>query len=186
MCRLPNAKTLWQTCGVKHLRNFRWVLAILTIASLVVAPLSRPAMAAMTAAGSEQAASHAMVGHDMTDQHMTDQHMTGHTTASHQMMPMADGSGDHVATRDLAGLSISKESVVVAAHEMPCCPSQAPMAPDCDKCLYMALCLAKYLTGMPSAIAQPMPIISASVITLRNEAWPDGLGHPPPEHPPRS
>ena len=60
------------------------------------------------------------------------------------------------------------------------------MAPDCDKCLYMALCLAKYLTGMPSSVAQPMLLVSASMLTLRNEAWPDGLGHPPPEHPPRS
>jgi hypothetical protein len=59
------------------------------------------------------------------------------------------------------------------------------MAPDCDKCLYMALCLAKYLAGLPSSIAQPMLPVSTSLLTLCNEAWPEGLGHPPPEHPPR-
>jgi hypothetical protein len=177
VCRLPNAKTLWQTCGVKHLRNFRWVLAILTIASLVVAPLSRPAMAATPAAAAAPAADHvasdAMVGHSRA----------GHVMASHQTMPMAD---DAIAMLDVAALTIVDQPSATAAHEMPCCPSQAPMAPDCDKCLSMALCLAKYLTGLPSAIAQPMPIISASVITLRNEAWPERLGHPPPEYPPRS
>ena len=71
------------------------------IASLVMAPLSRPAMAAMPSAAAEpaaaQVASHAMAGHDMT----------GHAMASHQMMPMADVSGDRVAMLDLADLSIA-------------------------------------------------------------------------------
>jgi hypothetical protein len=167
---------LWQTCDVNLLRHFRWVLAILMIASLVVAPLSRPAMAAIPSAGSVPAASHAMAGHDMT----------GHTVASHQMMPMVDGAGDHVALLDLTNLLVADELAAATTHEMPCCPAKAPMAPDCDKCLYMALCMAKYLTGMPALVAQPMLLVSASVITLRNEAWPEALGHPPPEHPPRS
>jgi hypothetical protein len=149
------------------------MLAIVTIASLVVVPLSRPAMAAMPTADSAQAASHAMAGH----------HMTGHAMTTHQMMPMADHD---IATLDIAGLSIADQPSATAAHEMPCCPSQAPMAPDCDKCLYMALCLATYLTGMPSSIAQPMLIVSTRLVALRNEAWPEALGHPPPEHPPRS
>jgi len=162
---------------VNRLRNFRWLLAIVMIASLVVAPLSRPAMAATPAVAAAPAAdhvaSHAVVGHSMA----------GHVMASHQTMPMAD---DAIAMLDVAALSIVDQPSATAAHEMPCCPSQAPMAPDCDKCLSMALCLAKYLTGLPSAIAQPMPIVSSSTVMLRNEAWPDGLGHPPPEHPPRS
>jgi hypothetical protein len=166
---------------VNRLRNFRWVLAIVMIASLVMAPLSRPAMAATPSVAPAstigQVTSHTMAGHDM---------MTGHAMSSHQTMPMADLSGDHLAMLGTAGLSMAYRASASAAHEMPCCPAQAPMAPDCDKCLSMALCLAKYLTGMPSSVAQPMPLVSSSMITLRNEAWPDGLGHPPPEHPPRS
>jgi len=166
---------------VNRLRNFRWMLAIVMIASLVVAPLSRPAMAAMPAAAAApttgQLTSHAMAGHDITN---------GHAMSSHQTMPMADLSGDRLPMLDIAGLSIADQPAASAGHEMPCCPSQAPMAPDCDKCLSMALCLAKYLTGLSSSVAQPMPLVSSSMITLRNEAWPDGLGHPPPEHPPRS
>jgi hypothetical protein len=163
---------------MNHLRNFRWVLAILTIASLVVAPLSRPAMAATSSAVAQPAAapvvsSHAMADHDMSGRTMT-----------HHMMSVAQ-SGDDVAVLPIAGLLIVDRPAANAAHEMPCCPSQAPMAPDCDKCLYMALCLAKYLAGLPSSIAQPMLPVSTSLLTLRNEAWPEGLGHPPPEHPPR-
>jgi hypothetical protein len=163
---------------VKHLRNFRWVLAILTIASLVVAPLSRPAMAAMPSAAAQPAAapvaSHAMAGHEMSGHAMT-----------HHMMSTVAQSGDDVAMHPISGLVLADQPAVSSAHEMPCCPTKAPMAPDCDKCLYMALCLAKYLAGLPSSIAQPMLPVSTSLLTLRNEAWPEGLGHPPPEHPPR-
>jgi hypothetical protein len=167
---------LWQTCGVKNLRNIRWMLAIVMIASLVVAPLSRPAMAATPSAGSAASATHAMAGHSMA----------GHAMTSHQTMPMADVSGDRLPMLDIANLSIIDQPSASTAHEMPCCPAKAPMAPDCDQCLSMALCLAKYLTGMPSSIAQPMLIVSAGTVMLRNDAWPEGLGHPPPEYPPRS
>lgn len=150
-------------------RALRWLLAIWVIASLVVAPLSRPAMAGMPAAGSKTAASHASAAHAMT----------GHgAMAHHQMMTATSRDG-------LAMLDLLDQSSEAAAHEMPCCPSQAPMPADCDKCLYMTVCMVKYVTAMPSTIAQLSPV-AISVVRLRNDAWPDGLGHPPPEHPPRS
>jgi hypothetical protein len=68
---------------------------------------------------------------------------------------------------------------------MPCCPSKAPAPVDCDKCVYMAGCMSTFLTGMPTAIVLPVPVASDSVAFLINDFRPDGLGHPPPEHPPR-
>src|ERR1700738_4222732 len=72
------------------------------------------------------------------------------------------------------------------ASDMPCCPSKAPAPIGCDKCVYMAACMSKCLTGMSAADLQPLLISSDDISSLQNDAWPDGLGHPPPEHPPRT
>ncbi|NVN87338.1 MAG: hypothetical protein HXX15_14760 [Rhodopseudomonas sp.] len=119
----------------------RRLLAILMIAGLVLAPLSRPVMAGMPADAPMQA----MAGHVMDE-----------------MSAMAD---------DVA--------------EMPCCPSKAPAPVDCDKCVTMAGCMSIFLTGMPTAIVLPLPVASDRVALLTNDFRRDGLGHPPPEHPPR-
>ena len=50
---------------------------------------------------------------------------------------------------------------------MACCPAKAVAPFDCDKCVRPPFA--------PSSKLEP----------LRNDAWPDGLGHPPPEDPPR-
>jgi hypothetical protein len=71
------------------------------------------------------------------------------------------------------------------ADAMPCCPSKAPAPIGCDKCAYMATCMSQYLTGMPSAVVLPFPIASDSVVPVWNDVAADGMGHPPPEHPPR-
>lgn len=69
--------------------------------------------------------------------------------------------------------------------EMPCCPSKAPAPVDCDKCFYMAGCASVFLSWMPTAIVPPLPVASDSVALLINDFRPDGIGQPPPEHPPR-
>ncbi len=71
------------------------------------------------------------------------------------------------------------------ANEMPCCPSKAPAPVDCDKCVFMMACISKCFTGMSTTAFLPFLAASGDVAPLRNDSWPDGLGHPPPEHPPR-
>jgi hypothetical protein len=124
-------------------RNFaiRRLLAILVIAGLALAPLSRPVMAATSSDVSMQAMTDEMSSSAMTDE---------------------------------------------MARDMPCCPSKAPVPVDCDKCLYTASCGPKCLTGMSSTVFHPLPTASGDIAPLRNDSWPDGLGHPPPEHPPRT
>jgi len=72
------------------------------------------------------------------------------------------------------------------ATDMPCCPSKAPMPVGCDKCVYMTACVSKCFTGMSAAVWQPFLVASDDIASLQNDSWPDGLGHPPPEHPPRT
>jgi hypothetical protein len=51
--------------------------------------------------------------------------------------------------------------------------------------MFMAACMSQFLAGMPSATLLPFPIASDSIVPVWNEAMADGMGHPPPEHPPR-
>jgi hypothetical protein len=71
------------------------------------------------------------------------------------------------------------------ASDMPCCPSKAPEPIGCDKCIYMTACMSKCFAGMSAVVLQPFLIASDDIASLQNDAWLDGLGHPPPEHPPR-
>jgi hypothetical protein len=125
-------------------RNFaiRRLLAILVIAGLALAPVSRPAMAEMSSS----------------------------SDASMQ------------ATTDEMSPSATMEQM---ASDMPCCPSKAPAPVGCDKCVYMAACASKCFTGMSSTVFHPFLLVSESLALRRNDSRPDGLGHPPPEHPPR-
>jgi hypothetical protein len=72
------------------------------------------------------------------------------------------------------------------ASDMPCCPFKAPAPIGCDKCVYMAACLSKCFTGMSTAVVHPLLTTAGRIASLQNDSWPDGLGHPPPEHPPRN
>src|SRR5216683_12237 len=68
-------------------------------------------------------------------------------------------------------------------------PSMASMAPapiDCDKCVLMVACVGQFLVGWPAAPFRPPFAVSGKIAPLQNDSWPDGLGHPPPEHPPRA
>jgi hypothetical protein len=72
------------------------------------------------------------------------------------------------------------------ASEMPCCPSKAPAPVDCGKCFFMAACMSIYFAGVSASVSHPFLITSDEIALQRNDARPDGLGHPPPEHPPRT
>lgn len=129
---------LWDFADVNHQITIRRLLAILMIAGLVLAPLSRPVMAATTS------------GAAMSDEM--------------SVTEMADAM----------------------AGDMPCCPAKAPAPIDCDKCVFMAACMTKCFTGLTMAVFQPLFTVSAGLAQPQNDFWPDGLGHPPPEHPPRT
>jgi hypothetical protein len=122
-------------------RNFtiRRLLAILVVAGLALAPVSRPVMAQM----------------------------------SPSMQVMTDEMSAAETTDEMAG-------------DMPCCPSKAPVPIGCDKCIYMTACMSKCFTGMSTAVVHPFLTASDDIASLQNDSWPDGLGHPPPEHPPRT
>jgi len=70
--------------------------------------------------------------------------------------------------------------------DMPCCPwgSLAPVG--CDKCVFMAACTANCFPALTPALFQPPFAISSGVARPQNDFRPDGLGHSPPEHPPRT
>lgn len=125
-------------------RNFaiRRLFAILVIAGLALAPVSRPVMAQPVASDvSMQAAADDMSASDTTDE---------------------------------------------MASDMPCCPSKVPAPPiGCDKCVFMAACTSMCFTGASMDTIHPLLTATGRIASLRNDAWPDGLGHPPPEHPPR-
>ena len=85
-------------------------------------------------------------------------------------------------TDDMSASAMTDEM----ASDMPCCPSKAPTPVGCDKCVFMAACTSLGLVGMPSAVVHLFLTASDDIASLQNDSWPDGLGHPPPEHPPRT
>jgi hypothetical protein len=126
---------------VKCQITIRRLLAILMIAGIAVAPLSRPVMAG--------------------------------TSADVAMSATADDSSASAIADEMA-------------NDMPCCPSKSPAPVDCDKCVFMAGCMTQCFAGMSAAVFHPFLAASILVVPLRNDSWPDSLGHPPPDHPPRS
>jgi hypothetical protein len=72
------------------------------------------------------------------------------------------------------------------AGDMPCCPSKAPAPVDCDKCVYMAACMTKCFTGLSAAMFRLPLAASTQIAPPQNDFRPHGMGHPPPEHPPRT
>jgi hypothetical protein len=95
---------------------------------------------------------------------------------------MAVGTSDASMSAMADDMSMSATADEMAG-DMPCCPTKAPV--DCDKCVFMTACMSKCFTGMSATVFHPFLTASDSVVSLQNESWPDGLGHPPPEHPPR-
>lgn len=131
---------------------FRRLIAIVMIAGIALAPLSRPVMAG-----------------------------TGSDVA---MDASADGASSPAATEEMA-VDMPADMAVDMAMDMPCCPSKAPAPPTCDKCMLMAGCLSTWVADISTAGFEAFPKLSTSAALLQNDFEPDGLGHPPPEHPPR-
>ena len=130
-----------------HLKStIRRLLAVLMIAGLALAPVSRPVMAATASHGSDQA------------------------------------MADEMSPSEMPAMAKADET----ASDMPCCPPKAPMPVDCDKCVFMAACASVFFADVSATVSHPYPIASKMIALQRNDSWPDGLGHPPPEHPPRS
>jgi hypothetical protein len=99
------------------------------------------------------------------------------------MQAMADEMSPAVAANDVTANDMTADEM---ANDMPCCPSKAPAPVDCDKCVYMAACMSKCFTGMTTSVFHPFFIASGRIAIQRNDSAPDGLGRPPPEHPPRT
>ena len=98
---------------------------------------------------------------------------------------MADSSAE-VSTQATADNMSASASTDEMASDMPCCPSKAPTPVGCDKCVFMAACTSLGFLGMSSAVAHLFLTASDDLASLQNDSWPEGLGHPPPEHPPRT
>jgi len=132
---------LWDFADVNRNSAIRRLLAVLMIAGLALAPVSRPAMADTSSHASQNA--------------MADEMAPPRTSASDAM-----------------------------ASDMPCFPSKAPVGSG--KCAFMAACASVFFAGVSATVSHPLPIVSETIALKRNDFWPDGLGHPPPEHPPRT
>jgi hypothetical protein len=103
--------------------------------------------------------------------------------ASDASMPAMADDMSMAASADAMGSDTMADDLM--ANDMPCCPSKAPAPLDCDKCIFMAACAAKCFSGISPAVFHPLLAMSARVVPLRNDSWPDSPGHPPPDHPPR-
>ena len=99
--------------------------------------------------------------------------------------PVMAGAPSHGSMQAMADEMSPSATSDDMTSEMPCCPSKAPAPVDCDKCVYMAACVSKCFAGVSTAIFHPFVLATASIAPRQNDSRADGLGHPPPEHPPR-
>jgi hypothetical protein len=158
-CRnFPSLQVYGRLTVVKRYLAIRRLFAIPVIAALALAPVSRPVMAAAPS--------------DMTSSEMASSEMASSDMASSDKSMQAADAASQMAD-EMAG-------------DMPCCPSKAPLPADCDKCVFMAACASKCFAGTTAGVVVPPLSASDDILPLRHDRWPDGLRHPPPEHPPRS
>src|ERR1700692_692353 len=99
-------------------------------------------------------------------------------------MPAMAEDMSMTASADAMGSDMMADDLM--ANDMPGCPSKAPAPLDCDKCIFMAACATKCFSGISAAVFHPLLAISARIVPLRNDSWPDSPGYPPPDHPPRT
>jgi hypothetical protein len=100
--------------------------------------------------------------------------------------PVMTGMSSDMSMQAMADEMSPSATTDEMASDMPCCPSKAPAPVDCDKCVFMAGCMSKCFTGMLASLFHPFLIASDHLAAGYNDTRPDGLGHPPPEHPPRT
>src|SRR5713101_7813142 len=99
--------------------------------------------------------------------------------------PGMAGAPSHASMQAMAEAMSPSATTDEMANDMPCCPSKVPAPVDCDKCVLMSACMSKCFTGLSATVFHPFISASDGISNLQNDSWPDGLGHPPPEHPPR-
>lgn len=73
----------------------------------------------------------------------------------------------------------------IMAEDMACCPSKAPAAVDCGKCVFMAGCMSVCTPGLSATRFEYLAIISGTLAPPRDADHLVGRGQPPPERPPR-
>jgi len=100
--------------------------------------------------------------------------------------PMSDASMPDASMSAMTEDMSASAADDAAMDEMPCCPSKAPTPIGCDKCVLMAVCMDKCFTGLSAASFCQADVASVRTLLPQNDFRPDGLGHPPPEHPPRT
>ena len=83
--------------------------------------------------------------------------------------------------------TMSAAATMAMAEDMPCCPHEKPVMPDCAKaCPLMALCLAKCFQNLPPVTALVLvPLVAAERMVPSDEAQWDSLPQAPPPRPPR-
>jgi hypothetical protein len=99
--------------------------------------------------------------------------------------PVMAQASPHASMQAMADEMSSSDTMDEMANDMPCCPSKAPAPVGCDKCACVAACMSNSFTGMSAAVFHPFLTASDDIAIRQNDSRPDGLGHPPPEHPPR-
>jgi hypothetical protein len=99
------------------------------------------------------------------------------------VMAMASDSSMQAMADEMSSSSATTDEM---ADDMPCCPPKAPAPVGCDKCVCMTACTSICFAGISVDVVHPLLTTSGHIASLQNDSWPDGLGHPPPEHPPRS
>jgi hypothetical protein len=109
------------------------------------------------------------------------------TSPDGSMSAMVHRAASTLAVQDMTVQDMAAEDMTASmVVGMPCCPSQAPVPVDCNKCLSMAACVSKCFAGLFASGALPVFSASGTIASLANDVWPSGMGHPPPEHPPRT
>lgn len=96
-----------------------------------------------------------------------------------------------VAMTDALGLAATDAAPSTMAgmgmDEMPCCPPQQPIMPDCQKdCPLAALCLGNVTLIMPASVGEPVRVAVAESVVWGREAAFHSVVRPPPAEPPRS
>ncbi|MGB9117094.1 hypothetical protein [Bradyrhizobium sp.] len=100
--------------------------------------------------------------------------------------PMSDASMSDASMSAMMEDMSASATADATMDDMPCCPSKAPTPIGCDKCVLMAVCMDKCFTGLSAALFCQAFVASVQRMPPQNDFRPDGLGHPPPEHPPRT
>ncbi len=96
-------------------------------------------------------------------------------------------AGGMVVPMATADTGMDMASMGDAMADMPCCPPEKPVMPDCQKaCPLATLCLAKIVQGIVPVNAVPARFGLAQALIPGNDANPDTLAPIPPPRPPQA